>query len=36
MKKTSKDKESKKAFGGMNPTDFFRKLRDDMSKKRTW
>ncbi|MBI2970924.1 MAG: hypothetical protein HYY37_00730 [Candidatus Aenigmarchaeota archaeon] len=23
-------------FGGMNPTDFFRKLRDETSKKKTW
>lgn len=26
----------REGFGGMNPTDFFRKLRDETSKKRTW
>lgn len=25
-----------KPFGGMNPTEFFRKIRDEKSRKRTW
>jgi len=33
--KTGK-KPKAKAFGGMSPMDFFRKIRDEHSKKKTW
>lgn len=36
MSKPKKEKHESKPFGGMNPTDFFRKVRDETSRKRTW
>ncbi len=36
MDKKTEKKPKAKPFGGMNPTDFFRKIRDEHSKKKTW
>ncbi len=36
MRDKDKKHASSKPFGGMNPTVFYRKVRDETSRKRTW